>query len=147
MCRCCLTLVLALVFTPAGMAQTAAERSCTLEDSKSAFDAVDKLGNWEAVGKFYKAYLPCDDGGIAEGVSDAITKLLANKWSGFWLMQANAKDDQQFQKFVLKHIDATVAVETLQAINRNARQRCPKGSSAICKKIAAAALSAIKESQ
>jgi hypothetical protein len=147
MCRCCLTLALVLVLTPAGFAQTAPKRSCNVEDSKSAFDAVDKLENWEAVGRFYKTYLPCDDGGIAEGVSDAITKLLASKWSDFWPMQANAKGDQQFQKFVLKHIDATVPVETLQAINRNARQRCPKGSSEICKKIDAAALSAIKESQ
>jgi len=140
-------LALALVLAPAGFAQTAPKQSCSVEDSQHAFDAVDKLDNWGAVRRLYKTYLPCDDGGIAEGVSDAVTKLLARKWSDFWLLQANVEGDQQFQKFILKHIDATVPVETLQAIDHNARQRCPKGFSEICKKIDAAALSAIKESR
>jgi hypothetical protein len=118
---------------------------CTVEESKQAFDAVDKLENWQAVRKFYEAYLPCDDGGIAEGVSDAITKLLADRWADFWRLRATITAGHQFQEFVLKHVDATVPVETLQAISRNTRQRCPKESVTLCKKMDAAALSAIKE--
>lgn len=138
-------LVLALACT--GYAQTTPKPSCTVEDSNRAFDVVDKLGNWEAVRGFYEKYLRCDDGGIAEGVSDAITKLLTDGWTDFWRLRVSIATDQRFQRFVLKHIDATVPVETLQAISRKARQECPKGSSEICKKIDAAALSAIKESQ
>jgi hypothetical protein len=118
---------------------------CTVEDSKRAFDAVDKLDSWEAVLNFYKKYLPCDDGGIAEGVSDAVTKLLANDWAGFWRLRVRA--EPQFQQFVLRHIDATVPVETLRGIGRNARSRCPQKSAALCKKIDNAAASAIKESE
>jgi len=118
-----------------------------MEDSKRAFDAVDKLYNWEAVRRFYKTYLPCDDGGIAEGVSDAITKLLANKWEDYWKLRSIGTFGPTFQEFVLRHIDATVPIETLQSISRNARQRCPKGCTEVCKKIDAATLSAIKESE
>jgi hypothetical protein len=105
------------------------------------------LQSWEAVRSFYKTYLACDDGGIAEGVSDAITKLLADRWTDYWRLQTTITAGQQFQGFVLKHIDATVSIEALQAISRNARERCPKGEASLCKKIDGAALSAIKESQ
>jgi hypothetical protein len=143
--RYCLDL--ALVLIAVGFAQTTPPHSCTGETSKRAFDAVDKLETWEAVGRFYKTYLACDDGAIAEGVFDAVTKLLADKWTDFWGSRATITGGRQFQEFTLKHIDATVPIETLQAISRNARQRCPKGSSEVCKKIDAATLAAIKESQ
>jgi hypothetical protein len=138
---------LALILVATGFAQTAHPSSCTVEDSKQALDAVDKLDSWEAVRRFHKTYLLCDDGGIAEGVSDAVTKLLANKWADYWKLQSSLAADTRFRRFVLKHIDATVPTETLQAVSRNARQRCPKGSTQACKEIDAAALSAIRESQ
>lgn len=140
-------LALSLVLVAAGFAQTTPSSSCTVEDSKRAFDAVDRLGSWESVRRFYKTYLPCDDGGIAEGVSDAITKLLSGKWMDFWKLQATVTAGKSFQTFVLRHIDATVPIETLQSISQNARLRCPKEGVALCKKMEAAALSAIKESQ
>ena len=88
-----------------------------------------------AVLKFYKEYLACDDGGIAEGVSDSITKLLANNWAGFWRLSPTVRAKPQFQRFSLRHIDATVPVDTLQSIGRNARNRCPQESAVLCKKI------------
>lgn len=121
--------------------------TCSVEQSKRAFGVVDKLNNWESVRLFYRTYLPCDDGGIAEGVSDAIAKLLADKWTDFWRLRTAIGADHQFQKFVLRHIDATVPIEARGAISQNARQRCPKDSPKVCKNIDAAALSAIKESQ
>lgn len=141
------SLALMLILVAASFAQKPPAPSCTVEDSKRAFDAVDKLDNWGAVRRFYKTYLPCDDGGIAEGVSDAITKLLANKWAEFWHLRPTVTGGQMFREFVLKHIDATVANESLQAISQNARQRCPKGSSEVCKRFDAAALAALKDSK
>jgi hypothetical protein len=142
--RCCV--VMLLILTSLGLAQTRLPSSCTIEDSKRAFDAVDKLDDWEAVRRFYGTYLPCDDGGVAEGVSDAITRLLGDKWTDFWRLRSTIKDGKQFQGFILKHIDATASDEALQAVSRNARQRCPKGDPALCKKIADAASCALKES-
>jgi len=143
--RCYLALV--LILTARAFAQVKVPPECTVEDSKRAFDAVDRLKSWGAVRKFYKEYLPCDDGGIAEGVSDSVTQLLAGKWEEFWRLQAATAGDKRFQGFVLNHIDATVSIESLQAISRNARRRCPKRHPEVCKKIDAAALAAIKESQ
>lgn len=138
---------LALLLAATGFAQAVPSSQCTADDSKRASDAADKLHNWEAVHKFYKTYLPCDDGGIAEAVSDAITKLLADKWLDFWRLQLAVTVDQQYSEFIVKHIDGTVSIETLQAISKNARDRRPKGYSKICKKIDGAASSAINESQ
>jgi hypothetical protein len=142
-----LPLVIVMQFVvSAALAQPIGSSPCTVEDSKRAFDAVDKLHSWGAVLNFYKMYLPCDDGGIAEGVSDAITKLLANDWAGFWRLSPTLRAEPQFQQFVFRHIDATVPVETLRGIGRNARSRCPQKFALLCKKIDDATSSAIKES-
>jgi hypothetical protein len=144
----CLYLIVGMqFFVSARVAQSVGTSLCTVEDSKHAFDAVDKLDSWRAVLDFYEKYSPCDDGGIAEGVSDAVTKLLANNWAGFWRLSPTVRAEPQFQKFVLRHIDATVPVETLQGIGRNARGRCPLKSAVLCKKIDNATSSAIKESE
>jgi len=129
----------------AALVQPVEASLCSAEDSKRAFDAVDKLDSWGAVLNFYKNYLPCDDGGIAEGVSDSVTKLLANNWASFWRLSPTARAEPQFQQFVLRHIDATVPVETLQSIGRNVRSRCPQQSATLCRKIGDATSSAIKE--
>jgi hypothetical protein len=139
-------LCLLLILNPALIANAATQKECTVEQSKRAFDEVDRLTNWQAVRNFYRNYLPCDDGGIAEGVSDDITKLLSNHWSDFPTLTAMIADDSAFEKFIVRHIDATVPDEALQKIRANARSRCPQSSLTICKKIAGAASSAIKES-
>jgi hypothetical protein len=138
----CLIAILLL----AANSHAAAQKDCTVEQSKRAFDEVDKLTNWQAVQRFYKNYLPCDDGGIAEGVSDDITKLLANHWSDFSTLTAMIAKEPAFEGFVVRHIDATVPDEALHKIRTNAQSRCPQRSMAICKKIVDAATSAIKES-
>jgi hypothetical protein len=138
----CLVLISNLIL----IANAAAQKECTVEQSKSAFDEVDRLTNWQAVQRFYKNYLPCDDGGIAEGVSDDITKLLANHWTEFSALTAMIAKDRALEEFVVRHIDATAPDETLHKIRTNARLRCPQRSLAICKKIIEAASSAIKES-
>jgi hypothetical protein len=77
----CLLLVIAMqLFVSTALARPAGASPCTIEDSKHAFDA---LTSWDAVLNFYKKYFACDDGGIAEGVSDAVTKLLQNNWARF----------------------------------------------------------------
>jgi hypothetical protein len=138
----CLIAILLL----AANSHAAAQKDCTVEQSKRAFDEVDRLKNWQSVQRFYKNYLPCDDGGIAEGVSDDITKLLANHWSDFSTLTAMIAKDPAFEAFVVRHIDATAPCDTLQKIRTNAQSRCPQSSTTICKKIVKAATSAIKES-
>jgi hypothetical protein len=120
--------------------------ACTEEQAKRAFDAVDDLKTWESIRSFFRLYRQCDDGGIGEGVSDAVTKLLADHWTDFGTFVAITGSDPGFEKFVLRHIDATVPADRLQAISKNARDRCPPKSATICKRITVAASSAIKES-
>jgi hypothetical protein len=53
-----LPLVIAMQLVVCGaLAQPVGASRCTVEDSKRAFDAVDKLDSWGAVLNFYKKYL------------------------------------------------------------------------------------------
>ncbi|HKN18049.1 MAG TPA: hypothetical protein VJX47_13950 [Candidatus Sulfotelmatobacter sp.] len=134
--------VLALI-----VAKADAQTRCSKKQYKQASDKADQLGSWDSARDFYRQYRQCDDGGIGEGVSDAVTTLLANHWDDFPKLVVISTANPGFEKFVLRHIDATVPVETLQSISKNARGRCPQKAAGLCKMIAAAASSAIKESE
>ncbi len=124
-----------------------AQTSCTKEQYEQASDKVDQLSSWDLVQSFYRQYRQCDDGGIGGGLSDAVTTLLADHWDDFPKLVVICTANPGFEKFVLRHIDATVPIETLRSISKNARGRCPQKAAGLCKMIAAAASSAIKESE
>jgi hypothetical protein len=100
---------------------------------------VDSLTSWDHVFRAYKAYSQCDDGGIAEGYSDAIGKLLANDWQHFNRLVTLVKSSAGFKRFVLRHINESLPRETLSRIANNARTACPNGGEALCHSIAVAA--------
>jgi hypothetical protein len=49
----------------------------------------------------------CDDGSIAEGFSESVTRLLADDWEALPALQSLTTMDASFQTFVLRHIDET----------------------------------------
>lgn len=100
---------------------------------------VDHLNNWHDVYESFKRFSRCDDGLIAEGYSDAMTKLLANKWEEFGGFVRLATRDKNFRRFVIRHVDETVPTDRLQLIAKNARNHCPVQSADLCKQIIAAA--------
>jgi len=117
-------------------AAVAEEKGCSPDQAKLAESETDNLKTWESVYSFYKRFAPCDDGGVAEGVSDHVAKLFANQWatvSGFVTL---ADNDQGFKKFVLRHVDATIDwTHDGPKIRENARSHCPSNLNKLCKNL------------
>jgi hypothetical protein len=60
---------------------SASELLCSLEDAKKAERDASTLKNWDEIYKASKKIAHCDDGDIAEGYSESVTRLLANDWA------------------------------------------------------------------
>ena len=96
--------------------------------------ATDKLKSWDSVYRFYKQFSHCDDGSIGEGISDAIAKLLANRWDRFPEFVKLASNDKAFEKFVLRHVDETIDwTSDAPRIHENASRHCPSNAGRMCK--------------
>ena len=96
--------------------------------------ATDHLTTWNSVHRFYKHFLICDDGGIREGVSDKVAKLLANRWDRFGECAKLASKDKAFEMFVVRHVDETIDwIHDAPKINENARLHCPSNAAQLCK--------------
>lgn len=119
--------------------KAAVSKHCTDEQAIQADKEVDSLYDWDRVYGSFRKFSQCDDGAIAEGYSDSVTKLLANKWSAFGRLLTLARTDKSFQKFVLRHINETVPDTILAKIASNARSECPSGAQTLCRLIARAA--------
>jgi|HubBroStandDraft_2_1064218.scaffolds.fasta_scaffold445525_2 hypothetical protein len=129
------------VFTPT-YASTA---TCPLSKERAAGDAIDFLGNWQRIYEVYKKYRTCDDGYIAEGFSDGVSTLLAKHWDATPRLLAFTHTDRDFEQFVLRHVDATVAEDQPRLILDNARHQCPNGALVFCKALEQKAAEAIEE--
>lgn len=60
---------------------SAVAKDCSPADEEAADMATDYLTNWQAVRDSYARYRQCDDGSIAEGNSEAVVRLLVDKWN------------------------------------------------------------------
>jgi uncharacterized protein YgiM (DUF1202 family) len=80
-------------------------KSCDM----SLIKQVDSLNSWNKIFEFYSKYQICDDGAIAEGLSDAIANMFSNKWSKINEFSELAVKDTIFFKFALSHIDLTAS--------------------------------------
>lgn len=112
-----------------GYAQVA---GCTVAQAKRAEDQIDRLHTWDSLYKWYKAYRHCDDGGIAEGISEDVGRMLAHHWSTLPNLDQLARQDAGFKRFVIRHVDATLGDDDLQNIRENAILNCPRGLHDIC---------------
>jgi hypothetical protein len=100
-----------------------------------ADSATDNMKDWPTVYRVFKKYGKCDDGGIAEGNSDAIVQLLAMHWSSVGELSKLTKKDPMFERFVLGHIDGTVDYDQEKMIVAHARGECPSGMRKLCKRL------------
>ncbi len=107
---------------------------CGRTEAMRAETATDQLKTWNSVYRFYKRFSQCDDGSIGEGISDAVAKLLANRWETFETFAKLGSRDKGFEEFVVRHVDETIDwSHDVPKIHENARLRCPSGSSRVCK--------------
>lgn len=112
---------------------------CSAKYTDEPEKAVDYLKDWAALYRAFRLYGICDDGGVAEGFSDAVAKLLANQWQTLPELAKLARSDRQFEQFVFRHLDETVNQEDDLAIVGNAQNRCPNGLAALCRRLVAKA--------
>ena len=113
---------------------TAAQQPCSEQEAARAERETDALKSWDFIYRFYGKFSHRDDGGIAEGLSDAVVKLLVNRWDTVGLLVKHVSNDREFENFVLRHIDETVDWERdFPKIRQNATSRCPPKAARLCK--------------
>ena len=112
---------------------------CNESDATRAEDAVDSLKTPMELYNWFKQYKQCDDGGIAEGNSEAVARLLVDHWDKLAELHQPTVKDIGFKKFVLGHIDETINPDDDKQIYKNATTRCPKQLNEFCKEIATVA--------
>jgi hypothetical protein len=106
-----------------------------------------KVKSWSGLRKWFEVYEDCDDGYLAEGVSDYVVVSLAQRWRDLPKLRREMERNPRFEAFVLRHIDATTDSGDLEAIIENATQRCPSRSVALCASMIKGAQEALEESK
>jgi len=133
--------IVVIVLSLALISGTIHAKRCTERDAEAADLAIDNLDSWEAIQKNYVAYAQCDDGSIAEGNSEAIARLLVDKWPETAKLQSLINHDSGFQKYVVRHINYTLDTDDLHQIIILSSESCPAENKALGGKLIAAAKS------
>lgn len=111
------------------------ERTCSTAKAQQADAGVDRLHSWDAFYKWFSVYRHCDDGGIAEGVSEAVARNLVDRWETLPRLAELARKTPEFRRFVFQHVDATLDSKDLDKIQSNAAKRCPTDLTAFCSEL------------
>jgi len=93
---------------------------------------VDNLKTWEEIYAWFKRYSACNEGAPAEGYSEAVVRMLADRWNQLSTLQTLVKHDERFGNFVIQHIDATTDDADLARVLTNASQQCPRSDEPLC---------------
>jgi hypothetical protein len=119
-----------------GAALGAKKKGCTEEQGQQAEKETDNLKNWESVFVFFRKYVRCDSGGVAEGVSDGVAKLFADRWGTVADFVVMSEQNKNFEKFVLRHVDSNInSAGDTQKIRENAKLHCPANLARLCKEL------------
>lgn len=131
-----LLLILSFTAVCGNAAQTTNRKPCTFEEVNRALDESDRLKDWDAVYRFWKAYHGrCLSGPVWEGSADSIVRLLVRDWNHFVDFARLASNDEAFEEFVVNNISELASQEELSAIRKNASALCPTGQAELCKQI------------
>ena len=121
-----------------------AARGCAAPRTDAAAAAADHLRGWPEVFSFYRDYRDCDDGGVADAVTDAVVRLLAGRWGDLATLARIVRDNPNFKSFVLSHVDSTADTKDLERVRNQSSQRCPPDLRSLCKDVTAAAEKAMQ---
>ena len=81
----------------------ASSSKCSQQEQLKAEALSNAVHDWDELYAAYKNLLNCDNGGVAEELSDTIMKLLANKWVS--RVSELSTQDEKFKNFILGHIN------------------------------------------
>jgi hypothetical protein len=110
-------------------------RACTREQAKQAEQSIDSVTSWKEAYTFFNQYGHCDDGGIAEGISDKVAILLTKHWEKFDEFVKYSRRSSSFERFVLKHIDTLMSPHQAKVVVENVKTRCPSDAEKVCEKV------------
>jgi hypothetical protein len=131
-----------LAAAAAASAMAAPNGACTQQRYAEADDAVRGLQSWAAAFDFYRRYRGCDEGYVAEGVSERIGRLTADHWESLAELDRLGSRDAGFERWALRHVDSTLRDEDLTAIRKLAKAHCAPSLARLCGRIAHAAKAA-----
>jgi hypothetical protein len=120
------------------------ERTCSTAEAQQADAAVDNLKSWDHLYQWYRKFHHCDDGGQAEGYSEAVARNLVDRCSTLPRLAHLEGKDSSSRGFVLKHVSATLKPDDLKKIADNASTRCPVGMRSVCLELKKQAEAAIE---
>jgi hypothetical protein len=132
-------MTLCLVTMPLSFHALADGRICTNQEARAAEAVAATARSLEELHRQFESYSHCDDGAIAEGFSEAVTLLLAERWQKVQRSYKVLRHDSAFRAFVIRHIDETVPTERLNRIAENAQKRCSSEMKGLCLEIQMAA--------
>jgi hypothetical protein len=111
------------------------ERTCSPSAAQRADAAVERLHSWDALYEWYGTYRQCDDGGTAEGISEAVARNLVDRWETLPRLAQLGKQSPEFRRFVLKHVDESLDDNDLKKIRTGAAKKCPTGLRVLCENL------------
>ena len=113
--------------------------------TRNGDESLSRAKTWADLHRWRREFPECDDGYLAEGVSDFVTRSLAMRWSALPSLRGELHGDPEFERFVLRHIDASVEAADLKAVVHNATRRCRDEERSLCSAVALAARGALRE--
>jgi len=108
---------------------------CSQQNGFIAEAATDHLNTWKKVARARKQFANCDDGGVAEGFSDAIARLLARHWAQIPALVSLIHTQPTFESFVLAHLNESDDFDDLKTIRTLATHQCPPTAMNLCAKL------------
>lgn len=138
-------LLACLVGTLLAETARAEEHLCTTTEGRLALDEAVTRRSWDALYRSFKKFGHCDDGAIAEGYSESVARILADRWNSLPRFAELAGKNAAFRAFVIRHVDATLNTDDLEKIKANASTRCPANLRRTCNDLAKQADHALKE--
>lgn len=120
------------------------EKPCRAHDAEAADAMLDKLNDWAAIDMVRKRYGHCDDGSIAEGYSEAVARLLVDRWDTLPALAQLVRRNPALKRFVLRHVDATLDTKDLDQIAALASRSCPYSAVNLCSALKSSAKAAAR---
>ena len=106
------------------------QSNCGKLDKQSL--AQHRQQDWDSLYRQFKKFGACDDGAIGEQFSEDVAQLFSRQWAHLDKLSRLAAADKTFERFVLRHIDATLDESELLVIVDNSKLHCRPGDQRIC---------------
>ncbi len=130
-------LIIIILFFSHHIVSYAATEQCPTELGKEASKNSDAIDSWGVYYESYQKYKVCDDGEIGTNFSISLRDLFIKYWEKTSELSKllKEKEDDDFEKFVLEHLDLVISARELDTIYNNAKNHCSPNNHEICQEI------------